>query len=283
MNLANEWLKENKNSPSEDFIRYLMTYLCSLTGDDLNQITDIGQAGKPSLNPKQADELTENDLQLFAREFLINTDNLKSLSVEFGKDNEETDCDYLRRLIIAKEVTSKFKKAIFSSETRDLLTKNTLLSSTLTESYKDFNRRPYLPTINTSNTPAFKTNQHLERVAELITNMNALGISMAKDSLIDTANTKFWNRVMLGLGIATLAFSALVSYLSYTSSETSNISSESSALEQIHLLTEQIKNQDRIISKLSALNLKLVNPEKSSKLGLTKKDDIDNNTGLEQD
>ncbi len=271
MKETKKWLDDNEDKSSDEFAIKLTTLLCHIVdqGDEDNF---------KKISPTEAQKLTDNDLQIFAKrfiekhtEFLNDPEKQETIkeknengeivahiknhpSDELAKKEDETYVEHLRRATHSyiknyyKSSKKHFEKAtesLFSNSTLELFKQNERLSDQLGSSLRSSLsfEPPHIP-----ENPAYETNRklssmanELQQVAYLIKNMNDLGVQITKDTAIASERTKFWNNVMFGLGIITLFASALLSYLTLNSANTSSIA-------QIALLEQQNE-------QLTALNI----------------------------
>ncbi|HHG3121893.1 hypothetical protein [Vibrio parahaemolyticus] len=284
MREAKKWLSDKDNKDSVAFTRYLTTLLC--------QPVDKEKDKDYRINKEQSELLTSTDLIEFSRLFLQknsylledpdkqeairNVDDEGNVSVSFkhhpsdelSKKSDESETEHLLRVVDsyitqsserAKKLFESATKSTFSRTTLDLLKENQRISESLGSSLS-LHERSYQLTELPEN-PVFETNrqlasfgQELNEVAQLIKNMNDLGVQMAMDSAAATARTKFWNNLMFGLGLITLVVTAIFSYLSYSSSNDSSIEIESILMEQNALLMTQEENQKELIKSISSIS-----------------------------
>ncbi|MBV1884194.1 MAG: hypothetical protein KUG82_21315 [Pseudomonadales bacterium] len=280
MSEAGQWLKNRESKNSEEFVRHLAMFLCQ----------PVNKEESVRINKDQAESLTQSEIAEFSRLFIGKNKYLLEdkekretirkkdddgrivvsfkdyISEELLKMDDESDTDHLLRVIdvyIAqsnKRTKKLFKsatKGLFSSSTLGLLKENQRLSDSLGASLIPLEPLT-LPKIPEN--PVFETNRQLasfgkelNEAAALIKNMNDLGVQMAVDSAAATARSKFWNNIMFGLGLITLTVTAILSYLSYTSTNDSSNQVERLLIEQNSLLKIQEENQKSLIEAISSL------------------------------
>lgn len=283
MSEAAKWLADNDKKDSVEFARYLTSILCQPVdkeGDEDNRI-NIDQ--EKSLNQSELEEFSrlfiERNRYLLEdqdkRETIRKEDKEGKVVVSFKnhisdelvKRNDESETDHLLRVVdvyIAqsnkrtKKLFESSTKDLFSSATLGLLAENQRISKSLGSSlvhHEPF-KLPEMP-----GNPVFETNRQLasfgkelNEVGSLIKSMNDLGVKMAMDSAAATARTKFWNNLMFGLGLITLAVTAVFSYLSYASSDDSSSQVESLLIEQNKLLATQGENQKELIKAIFSVS-----------------------------
>ncbi|WP_036860022.1 hypothetical protein [Porticoccus hydrocarbonoclasticus] len=283
MSEAGKWLVDNENKDSVEFARYLTTLLC--------QPVEKEEEKGYRINKDQAELLTQSELEDFSRLFIDKNKYLledqdkqetirekdddgkvvvffkNHIADELLKNNDESETDYLLRVVDiyikqsnkrTKKLFESATKGLFSSTTLGLLEENQRISNSLGSSL--IHHEPFkLPEIPEN--PVFETNRQLasfgkelNEVAALIKNMNDLGVRMAMDSAAATARTKFWNNVMLVLGLITLGVTAIFSYLSYASSNDASSQVEDLLVEQNTLLKTQEENQKELIKAISSIS-----------------------------
>ncbi len=283
MDEASEWLSDEQKKDSVGFTRYLTTLLC--------QPVDKEKEKGYRINKEQAELLTLSELSNFSRLFIERNSYLledqdrqdtirkkdnegkivvsftKHTSDELLKNTDESGTDHLLRVVDiyitqsnqrTKKLFERATKGLFSNTTLDLLGENKRISNRLGSSL--INHEPAkLPKFPEN--PVLETNRQLasfgkelNEVAVLIKNMNDLGVQMAMDSAVTTARTKIWNNVMFGLGLFTLFVTAIFSYLSYSSSNSSSNKIEGILVEQNTLLKSQEINQKELLKAVSSSN-----------------------------
>ncbi|WP_333874017.1 hypothetical protein [Methylobacter sp.] len=239
------------DADSIEFVRSLIAIVCQLDLDDSGKYTDS------RVSTEQANTLTGDELNEFSRMFLeknsyLKNDQAKSktkkrknqdgklvTTIEYEKRNDvekaegESDCDLLKRLmhyyrLHEEEQTKKLfeslkPKNIFSNSVLDLIGENQRISDKL-----GVTLRNYEPTrlIELPENPIFETNRQLEVLGRefretsiLVKNMNDLGLQMAVDMASSSQISQRHNTIMIIIGLVTLIFSAVMSYLSYVSSD----------------------------------------------------------------
>ncbi|MCX8871558.1 hypothetical protein NOK74_05110 [Vibrio parahaemolyticus] len=281
---AKKWLSDKDNKDSVAFTRHLTTLLC--------QPVDTEKDKDYRINKAQSELLTSTELVEFSRLFLEknsylledrdkqeairNVDDEGNVSISFkshpsdelSKKSDESETDHLLRVVDSyitqsversKKLIESATKSAFSKTTLDLLKENQRISDSLGSSLT-LHQRP-LELTELPENPVFETNRQLasfgkelNEVAQLIKNMNDLGVEMAVDSAAATARTKFWNNLMFFLGLITLAVTAIFSYLSYSSSNDSSSKIESILIEQNALLITQEENQKELIKAISSIS-----------------------------
>lgn len=288
---------------SAEFVRSLVSVVCQLDLDGSEKYTD------ERVTAEQAETLTDEELNEFAKKFLevnsyLKNDQEKSktkkkknkegklvTTIEYEKRSDadksegESDCDLLKRLmhhyrVHQEERTKKLfeslkPKNIFSNSVLDLIGENQRISDRLGVTLRDYELvRP----IKLPENPVYETNRQLEALARefretssLVKNMNDLGLQMAVDLASSSKTSKRHNTIMIAIGLVTLIFSAVMSYLSYVSSdetarttqellkkvnEDQNAASVSSArsAESMHLRLVEIRDVLTNISKQQTTN-----------------------------
>ena len=282
MSEAGQWLENRENKDSDEFVRFLATLLCQPAGNEEDNGGRISE--------DQSKLLTQSEIAEFSRLFIeknryLLEDQEKQEAIrkkdddgrivvslknnvpqELLKNEGESEADHLLRVIDVYIVRSDERtrklfenatKGLFSSSTLGLLEENRRISDKLGTSliHREPLTVPHIP-----ENPVFDTNRQLasfrddlNEVAALIKNMNDLGIQMAMESSAATAHTKFWINVMFGLGLITLAVTAILSHLSYMSSNVLSSQVESLLIEQNSLLKTQEFNQQKLIDAFSSL------------------------------
>jgi hypothetical protein len=275
------------DADSSEFVRSLVSTVCQLDLDDSDRYTD------ERVTPEQADSLTDEELNEFAKKFLeansyLKNDQNKSktkkkknkegelvTTIEHEKRGDaeksegESDCDLLKRLmhhyqLHQEERTKKLfeslkPKNIFSNSVLDLIGENQRISDRLGVTLRDY--EPIRP-IEMPENPVYETNRQLEALgrefrgtSSLVKNMNDLGLQMAVDMASSSKTSKRHNTIMIAIGLLTLIFSAVMSYLSYVSSdETASATQEllkKTNTDQNIALASSIKNAE-------SMNLRLV-------------------------
>ena len=287
---------------SYEFVRVLITAVCQLDSSNTGEYTD------DRVSHEKSKLLSHEELNDFAEKFLdknsyLKNDQNKSTSKKKKKDNGketitieyekrvdakrlagESYCDVLKRLmhhyrIYQDEKTKKLfdslkLKNIFSSSVMDLIDQNQKLSDSLGSS---INRYEAIHPIEFHENPVLETNRQLKALGEefsetssLVKNMNDLGLQMAVEMASSSKTTKRHNTVMIAIGLATLLFSAVMSYLTYASSnESSRINQElliSSNAKRITIAEEQQRNSKNIYNQIKNINksLSMINKEQGS-------------------
>jgi len=239
------------DADSADFVRSLVSTVCQLDLDDSDKYTD------ERVTADQAGSLTDEELNEFAKKFLeansyLKNDQEKSKTkkkknkegelvktIEYEKRGDaeksegESDCDLLKRLmhhyrLHQEERTKKLfeslkPKNIFSNSVLDLIGENQRISNRLGVTLRNY--EPIRP-IELPENPVYETNRQLEALgrelretSSLVKNMNDLGLQMAVDMASSSKTSKRHNTIMIAIGLVTLIFSAVMSYLSYVSSD----------------------------------------------------------------
>jgi len=239
------------DADSSEFVRSLVCAVCQLDLDNSEKYTD------ERITAEQASSLADEELNEFAKKFLgvnsyLKNDQGKSktkkkknkegelvTTIEYEKRGDaeksegESDCDLLKRLmhhyrLHQDEQTKKLfeslkPKNIFSNSVLDLIGENQRLSDRLGVTLRDY--EPIRP-IEIPENPIYETNRQLEvlgrefrETSSLVKNMNDLGLQMAVDMASSSKASKLHNTIMIAIGLATLIFSAVMSYLSYVSSD----------------------------------------------------------------
>lgn len=239
------------DADSSEFVRSLVCAVCQLDLDNSEKYTD------ERITAEQASSLEDEELNEFAKKFLevnsyLKNDQGKSktkkkknkegelvTTIEYEKRGDaeksegESDCDLLKRLmhhyrLHQDEQTKKLfeslkPKNIFSNSVLDLIGENQRLSDRLGVTLRDY--EPIRP-IEIPENPVYETNRQLKvlgrefrETSSLVKNMNDLGLQMAVDMASSSKTSKRHNTIMIVIGLATLIFSAVMSYLSYVSSD----------------------------------------------------------------
>lgn len=266
------------DADSVEFARSLITTVCQLDLDDSGKHTDA------RVSSEETNKLTNDELNDFSRLFLeknlyLKNDNAKSkrkkkknkdgelvTSIEYEKREDaeksegESDCDLLKRLmhyhrVHREEQTKKLFESlkpnkIFSRSVLDLIGENQRLSDRLGATLRNY--EPIQP-IKLPENPVHETNRHLEILGRefsetsiLVKNMNDLGLQMAVDMAGSSKTSKRHNTIIITIGLATLIFSAVMSYLSYVSSNETARSTQELLIkvnaDQISAATSTTKN-----------------------------------------
>lgn len=283
MSEAGKWLEKREGRQSDEFVRYLSTLICQPVAKEEDKNYRIDKAQSELLESGEIEEFSR--LFIEKNKYLLNDKEKQEtlrkkdddgrvvvsfkdhISEDLLKKDGESDADHLLRVVEiyikqshkrAKKLFESATKNQFSSSTLDLIKENMRISdslgSTLLHSYEP------LKFSDIPENPVHETNRHLASfgkelndAASLVKNMNDLGVQMAMESGVATAQTKFWNNVMFILGLITLVVSAVLSYLSFSSTNASSIQAESLLNKQNLLLIEQKENQQKLIDSLSLL------------------------------
>jgi len=275
------------DADSSKFVKSLVSAVCQLDLDNSGKYTD------ERITAEQAGSLTDEELNEFAKKFLeansyLKNDQEKSktkkkknkegeliTTIEYEKrcDAEklegESDCDLLKRLMHdyrlhqeerTKELLESLKpKNIFSNSVLDLIGENQRLSDRLGVTLRDY--EPIRP-IEMPENPVYETNRQLEALgrefretSSLVKNMNDLGLQMAVDMASSSKTSKRHNTIMIVIGLVTLIFSAIMSYLSYVSSD-DTASATQELLKKVN--ADQNVALASSIKSAESLNLRLV-------------------------
>ncbi|TXI35534.1 MAG: hypothetical protein E6Q59_10810 [Nitrosomonas sp.] len=285
------------DTDSKVFVKSLITNVCQLDSNNSGEFTH------ERVTFEQVDKFTDEELNEFACKFLEKNAYLKNdyskdsskrkknedgslvVTIEYEKRDDarkledETYCDLLKRLMHyyrndqderTKKLYDSLKpKNIFSDSLLGLISENRKLSNSFESENHKFISSPklYVPPEN----PVHKTNRQLMELSEemgktsgLIKNMNDVGMRMALEMALNNQRAGRYNNILIIIGIATLAFSAVMSYFSYVSSNEAtrithdilmkvNIALETAAIEQTkdnELVYLQLFKINETLSKL---------------------------------
>lgn len=249
--ILNKEFESYLEADSQKFVRILIATVCQL------DVQNLGEYSDERITYEQSKQLSDEELNDFAERFLeknvyLKNDQSKDIrkkkkhengeevtTIEYEKREDanksegESYCDLLKRLmhyyqIHQEERTKKLfenlnPKSIFSNSVLDLIGENQRISDRLGVTLRDYEPiRPIKLPVN----PVNETNRQLEALgrelrgtSSLVKNMNDLGLQMAVDMARSSKISERHNTIMIVIGLVTLIFSAVMSYLSYVSSE----------------------------------------------------------------
>lgn len=246
------------DADSNEFARALAKQISQKDTNGLGEYTD------ERISEEESRQISDDELEEFSRSFLEKNAHLrhdpskkKPRRKKNGKSEEVTTISYenkenteltpgesyrdlLKRLIhedrlhqeeqTKKLFESLMPKNLFSSSVLGLIEENRKLSDRLGSSVAHYEhiKLPEIP-----ENPVYETNRQLASIADefsqtalLVKNMNDLGLTMALEMASASKTSKRHNTLMIVIALATLVFTAVISYLSYTSSNESSIAIE---------------------------------------------------------
>ncbi|SCZ86284.1 hypothetical protein [Nitrosomonas mobilis] len=300
--ILNKAFESYLEANSQEFVRILITAVCQLDSQN------TGEYSADRITYEQSKQLSDEELNDFAEKFLekniyLKNDQSKSsrketktengeerttIEYEKRKDANKSDgesyCDFLKRLMHHNfEKTRKLldslvpKNNIFSNSVRDLINQNRELSDSLGSSINRFESISPVQLPIISENPAYETKLQLRALGEefsktssLIKNINDLGLQMAFEMASSSKTTKLHNTIMISIGLATLVFSAVMSYMTYVSSnESSRITQElliSSSAKSMAIAEEQQQLSKEIYNQLKniASRITIMDPTQGS-------------------
>jgi len=289
--------KNRSDAPPDRFVRYFVSTV-AFRPNEAGRSDVINEKGK--INPAEADLLTPAEIGEFARKFAELDDQLlsetkirrgkgqaehptlvmKKEKIDIPKLDNETDEEYLRRLLIRLiEAHAKIYKPIedqlnrlFSSPLVDQMTTNAKLAqdlisrSTQLKSYSkpfhDF-EVPHIPKITPIGDYFKQLTERLDRLlrnqsatepilttsADLLANMNTLSAAIAADSKKSFRENKWFSIVIILLTGATLLGSIVFSSIALVSSTKNQRNSE----KQVAVLIQEVQTLNKNMDELRGI------------------------------
>jgi len=265
------------DSDSTRFVRKLSTLVCQ------QDINESGNYTDDRITQEQAELLSKEELERFSAQFIEKNSSIRkivrnekknedseqrtTLTQDYRGDSEERESgsyqDYLKCLIHdyridQEERTKKLyenlvgPKSLFSDSLVGLINENRKISERLGSS---INRYDSIKIISPPENPVLETNKQLNAIgaefsetSRLVKNMNDLGLQMAIEVAEGAKTSKRHNTIMIVLGLLTLLFSAVMSYLSYVSSsesasEIQKLLSNSFEIQKLAIQNNQVDQQ----------------------------------------
>lgn len=302
-------IKNYIDADSKVFVKTLMINICQRDSSNSGEYTDdritLEQADKLS-----DEELNEFACSFLEKNSYLKNDYSKSKSkkkkneegnvvatiqyekrIDARKLDDESNCDLLKRLmhhyrVHQDEKTKKLfnslqSKNIFSDSLLGLISENRKLSNNLENEIGRYNSmRPpelYRPPEN----PVHETNRQLTGLGEeisktssLIRNMNDTGLQMAVEMAVSNKRTKLYNMILIGIGLLTLVFSAVMSYFSYVSSNESTRMTQDILMKvntaQETATNEQTKDNEAVHLQLLKINETLLEFKEEQEMSTNK-------------
>lgn len=297
------------NADSKTFVKQLITTVCQLDSNNSGVYTDervtLEQVEK--LNDKELNEfacryIEKNSYLMYdynkkaSKRKRNEEDNVEKTvqnekRTEAIKQEGESYCDVLKRLMHHHRVYEEEQRQklfdslkprnIFSDSLLGLIDDNRKLSSSLENELFKYKTRQLPELYKPPENPVHETNRQLaglgkeiSKTSSLIKSMNDLGLQMAVEMASNSKTSQLHNTLLISIGLLTLSFSAIMSYLSYTSSvETADKMQD--ILIKINVVQESIandqkKNNETAYSQLLEINKTLSKISKEKELSLEK-------------
>lgn len=243
--------KEDLTGPI--FARTLLQYI-GKTASDSHEVDNGNATEDRSLTAENIAQLTDDEIEKFAREFLAHNaylmkpdDNESVEDVEAGGTTEEqpgeSASDRLLRVMrnystaqsirmkkFLKPFSSFLSKPLFSAPTLDAIQKNALLSSRLDETLSVLRQsQPEYEPIPIPENPTYETNRRLNRVinyledmqplviesGQLIRSLNDAAIRMLGDFGRSTQRAESFSKIIIAIAAISLVVTAVFFVLSF--------------------------------------------------------------------